>query len=233
MALRRGQPAVAFVNRFGFASRRRFACDRRFVSAPENIHTQFHRFLQPAEKQRMLGQRGMVAWLIGLSGSGKSTIAAAVERALHDEGRLAVILDGDNLRAGLNRDLKFSDDDRRENIRRTAEVAKLFASQGVITLVSLITPREEFRVAAREIVGPEYAEIYVRAPYELCAERDPKGLYKKASAGGIANFTGRDSGFEEPVNANLVLDTAASSVEECTARLVAFLRERFTLPDAS
>ncbi|MGH8048265.1 MAG: adenylyl-sulfate kinase [Chthoniobacterales bacterium] len=203
------------------------------MTTPENIHTQFHRFLQPADKQRMLGQRGVVAWLIGLSGSGKSTIAAAVERALHDEGRFAVILDGDNLRSGLNKDLKFSDEDRRENIRRVAEVAKLFASQGVITLVSLITPREEFRAAAREIVGPEYAEIYVKAPYDVCAARDPKGLYKKAAAGGIANFTGRDSGFEEPANANLVLDTAASSVEECTARLVAFLRERMRLESPS
>jgi adenylylsulfate kinase len=203
------------------------------VSIPENIHTQFHRFLQPADKELLLGQRGVVAWMIGLSGSGKSTIAAAVERALHAEGRVATILDGDNLRSGLNRDLKFSDDDRRENIRRVAEVAKLFAAQGVVTLVSLITPKEEFRAAAREIVGPAYTEIYVKAPYELCAERDPKGLYQKASAGGVANFTGRDSGFEEPVNANLVLDTAAESVEECTARLVAFLRERFTLAGAS
>jgi adenylylsulfate kinase len=203
------------------------------VSIPENIHTQFHRFLQPADKELLLGQRGVVAWMIGLSGSGKSTIAAAVERVLHLEGRVVTILDGDNLRSGLNRDLKFSDDDRRENIRRVAEVAKLFAAQGVVTLVPLITPKEEFRVAAREIVGPAYTEIYVKAPYELCAERDPKGLYQKASAGGVANFTGRDSGFEEPVNANLVLDTAAESVEECTARLVAFLRERFTLASAS
>jgi adenylylsulfate kinase len=203
------------------------------MSAPENIHTQFHRFLSPEDKERMLGQRGVVAWLIGLSGSGKSTIAAAAERALQAEGRFAVILDGDNLRSGLNSDLKFSDDDRRENVRRTAEVAKLFASQGVITLVSLITPREEFRAMARQIVGPAYAEIYVKAPFDVCAERDPKGLYKKAAAGGIANFTGRDSGFEEPASANLVLDTAADSAEECTARLVAYLRERFTFPEMS
>jgi adenylylsulfate kinase len=196
------------------------------VSTPENIHTQFHRFLPPSEKERLLGQRGVVAWMIGLSGSGKSTIAAAAERALHADGRFAVILDGDNLRSGLNRDLKFSDEDRRENVRRVAEVAKLFASQGVITLVSLITPREEFRAMAREIVGPAYGEIYVKAPFELCAQRDPKGLYQKASAGGIVDFTGRDSGFEEPSRPNLVLDTAACSVEECTARLVAYLRER-------
>lgn len=201
------------------------------MSVPENIHTQFHRFLQPGDKELLLGQRGVVAWMIGLSGSGKSTIAAEVERVLHGEGHIVTILDGDNLRSGLNRDLKFSDDDRRENIRRVAEVARLFASQGVIALVSLITPKEEFRAAAREIVGPAYAEIYVKAPFELCARRDPKGLYKKAAGGGIVNFTGRDSGFEEPANANLVLDTAAESVEECAARLVAFLRERFALPE--
>ena len=216
-----------------FASGRRFACDGSLVSAPENIHPQFHRFLQPADKELLLGQRGVVAWLIGLSGSGKSTIAAAAERLLHSEGRVTAILDGDNLRAGLNNDLNFSDDDRRENIRRVAEVAHLFARQGVITFVSLITPREEFRVRARQIVGPAYAEVYVKAPYELCAARDPKGLYQKAAAGGIANFTGRDSGFEEPAGANLVLDTAAESVAECTARLVAFLRGRFTLPEVS
>ncbi len=200
------------------------------MSLPENIHTEFHRFLLADEKSRLLGQRGVVAWMIGLSGSGKSTVAAAVERALHAEGRFTVILDGDNLRSGLNRNLGFTDDDRRENIRRTAEVARLFASQGVITLVSLITPREEFRAMARDIVGEAYAEIYVRAPYEVCAARDPKGLYQKAASGGIANFTGRDSGFEEPAEPNLVLDTAAESVAECAARLVALLRERFTLP---
>lgn len=197
------------------------------MSIPENIHTEFHRFLQPEEKERLLGQRGVVAWMIGLSGSGKSTIANAAERVLHAEGRFTMILDGDNLRSGLNRNLGFSDDDRRENIRRVAEVAKLVAGQGVITLVSLITPREEFRAMAREIVGDRYCEIYVKAPFELCAERDPKGLYKKAADGGVKHFTGRDSSFEEPAMPHLVLDTAAASVEECTARLVAFLRERF------
>jgi adenylylsulfate kinase len=170
-----------------------------------------------------------VAWLVGLSGSGKSTIAAAAESALHEEGRFVVILDGDNLRSGLNRNLGFTDEDRRENVRRTAEAAKLFASQGVIVLVSLTTPREEFRAMTREIVGAAYTEIYVRAPFELCAERDPKGLYRKAAAGGVANFTGRDSGFEEPTSANLVLDTAAASVDECAARLVALLRSRFAI----
>ncbi len=195
----------------------------------ENIHTEFHRFLQPAEKERLLGQRGVVAWLVGLSGSGKSTVANAAERLLHEEGRFTMILDGDNLRSGLNANLGFTDDDRRENIRRTAEVAKLTSGQGIVTLVSLITPRQEFRTMAREIVGGAYCEIYVRAPFDVCAERDPKGLYRKAAAGGISHFTGRDSAFEEPSEANLVLDTASASVDECATRLVGFLRDRIEL----
>ncbi len=192
----------------------------------ENIHTEFHRFLTPADKERLLGQRGGVFWMIGLSGSGKSTIANAAERALHEAGRLTTILDGDNLRSGLNSNLGFTDDDRRENIRRTAEVAKLFASAGAITFVSLITPREAFRSMAREVVGPAYHEIYVRASFESCAARDPKGLYKKAAAGAVANFTGKDSRFEEPEHPDLLLDTEAESAESCGASLTKFIRER-------
>jgi adenylylsulfate kinase len=201
----------------------------RAMSIAKNIHTEFHRFLGSEDKERLLGQRGVVVWLVGLSGSGKSTIANAAERVLHEAGRFTVILDGDNLRTGLNRNLGFSDDDRAENIRRTAEVAKLIASQGVITFVSLITPKESFRREAREIVGPGLLEVYVKAPFELCAERDPKGLYKKAAAGGITNFTGRDSGFEEPVAPNLVLDTSARTVEECATELVALVKSRTDL----
>ncbi len=189
----------------------------------ENIHTEFHRFLTPADKERLLGQRGGVFWMVGLSGSGKSTIANAAERTLHDAGRFTVILDGDNLRSGLNSNLGFTDDDRRENIRRTAEVARLFASAGVITFVSLITPRADFRAMTREIVGPTYHEIYVRASFESCAARDPKGLYQKAAAGGVANFTGKDSSFEEPTTPDLLLDTEADTAEACAARLVDFV----------
>lgn len=197
---------------------------------PEDIHPEDYRFLKREDKERLLGQRGGVLWMVGLSGSGKSTIANAAERLLHDQGRMTVILDGDNLRTGLNSNLKFSDDDRRENIRRTAHVAGLFASQGVIVFVSLITPKQEFRDLAREIVGGEdFREVYVRAPFELCAERDPKGLYKKAAAGGIANFTGKDSAFEEPTSPNLLLDTSLESVGHCAARLIGLASESFVL----
>ena len=195
----------------------------------ENIHTEFHRFLTTGDKERLLGQRGGVFWMVGLSGSGKSTIANAVERALHEAGRFTMILDGDNLRSGLNSNLTFTDDDRRENIRRTAEVAKLFASAGVVTFVSLITPREAFRAMAREIVGEGFSEVYVRASFEACARRDPKGLYQKAAGGGVANFTGKDSSFEEPDAADLVLDTESESVEGCAEQLLEFVRQRVTV----
>ncbi|MFM2170551.1 MAG: adenylyl-sulfate kinase [Verrucomicrobiota bacterium] len=186
----------------------------------DHIHTEFHRFLQREEKERLLGQRGMVIWLCGLSGSGKSTIANAAERVLHQQGRATVILDGDNIRSGLNANLGFSDDDRLENIRRIAEVAKLFASQGLITFVSAITPRGELRDVARGILGDDFYEVYVKASFEACAERDVKGLYAKAARGEIQHFTGKDSSFEEPVQADLVLDSESLSLDECVDTLL-------------
>ena len=191
-----------------------------------NIHTEFHRFLERGDKERLLGQRGGVFWLYGLSGAGKSTVANAAERVLNEEGRFTVILDGDNLRAGLNANLGFSDDDRRENVRRNAEVAKLFASQGVITIVSVITPRRELRTLAREIIGEDFAEVFVKADFETCAERDPKGLYAKVAAGEVKQFTGRDSGFEEPENAELVIDTTDISITEAARPLLDLIRDR-------
>lgn len=189
-----------------------------------NIHPETRRFLDRAAKEKLLGQRGVVLWLYGLSGSGKSTIANEVERALHAEGRMTAILDGDNLRTGLNRNLGFSDEDRTENVRRVAEAAKLFASQGIITIVSVITPLRRHRAAAAEIVGPDFHEIYVKADFATCADRDPKGLYAKAAEGKIGQFTGRDSGFEEPAAPSLVLDTQTRSVEQCAADLLGYLR---------
>lgn len=185
-----------------------------------NIHTEFHRFLQREDKERLLGQRGLVIWLCGLSGSGKSTIANATERILHQQGRTTVILDGDNMRAGLNANLGFSDDDRLENIRRIAEVAKLFAAQGIITLVSAITPRGELRDVARGILGDDFFEVYVKASYEACAARDVKGLYAKAAKGEIDHFTGKDSSFEEPMQADLILDSEEMDLEECVDALL-------------
>lgn len=199
------------------------------MSAPENIHTEFHRFLGREDKERLLAQRGVVVWLYGLSGSGKSTIANIAERLLHEAGRFTVILDGDNLRSGLNNNLGFSDDDRSENIRRNSEVAKLFATQGVITFVSVITPRRALRALARATIGEDFVEVFVKADYATCAERDPKGLYAKAEAGTLKQFTGKDSGFEEPEGeAELTLDTDSSTAEECARQLHDFILTRTT-----
>jgi len=189
-----------------------------------NIHPETRRFLGRAEKEALLRQRGVVLWLYGLSGSGKSTIANEVERVLHGDGRMTVILDGDNLRTGLNANLGFSDEDRTENVRRVAETAKLLAAQGIIVFVSVITPLRRHRAAAREIIGPDFHEIHVRADFDTCAGRDPKGLYAKAREGKIGQFTGRDSGFEEPEAADLVLDTKVCSVDQCAADLLGYWR---------
>lgn len=191
----------------------------------ENIHTQFHRFVSPDEKETLLGQKGIVLWMYGLSGSGKSTIAAAVERSLHEEGRFVVILDGDNFRDGINSDLGFSDEDRRENVRRVAEVAKMFASQGIVVLVSVITPKRALREQARVILGGLFHEIYIKASYETCAARDPKGLYAKVAAGEIKQFTGKDSGFEEPDHAEVVIDTESVEPEEAAAQIRELLKK--------
>ena len=189
-----------------------------------NIHPETRRFLDRAAKEELLRQKGVVLWLYGLSGSGKSTIANEVERVLHSEDRMTVILDGDNLRTGLNSNLGFSDDDRTENVRRVAETAKLLAGQGIIVLVSVITPLRRHRAAAREIIGPDFHEIYVKADFDTCAERDPKGLYAKAKEGKIGQFTGKDSGFEEPEDPALLLDTQARSVDQCAADLLGYWR---------
>jgi adenylylsulfate kinase len=187
-------------------------------AAAENIHPEFHRQLTRSMKEHVLGQRGRVIWLYGLSGSGKSTLAHALERALNEQGRATVLLDGDNLRTGLNSGLGFTEDDRRENIRRVAEVAKLFAQAGVITICSFICPYRSLRALARQIVGPDdFLETYVHASFESCAQRDPKGLYRKAAEGKVAHFTGRDSVFEAPEDPHpdLRLDTEALDREAC------------------
>lgn len=190
-----------------------------------DIYPETGRFLGRADKEVLLRQRGVVLWLFGLSGSGKSTIANAAERTLHGEGCMTVILDGDNLRTGLNGDLGFSDEDRAENIRRVAEVARLFAGQGIIVFVSVITPLRHHRGLARDIIGAaDFHEIHVKADFSTCEQRDPKGLYAKAREGKIAKFTGRDSGFEEPEAPALVLDTQRCSADQCTADLLGYWR---------
>jgi len=190
------------------------------MGAPENIHPEFDRMLGREAKEALLQQHGKVIWLYGLSGSGKSSLAHALERRLHDEGRLTKILDGDNIRTGLNNNLGFTDEDRLENIRRIAEVAKLFCHAGVVTIASFITPRNELRAMARQIIGDEdFLEVFVKCSFETCEQRDVKGLYAKAKAGKIKNFTGRDSSFEEPDNADLVIDTDAEDLEASLERL--------------
>ena len=191
----------------------------------DNIHPDFERFVSREQKEILLAQKGCVLWLYGMSGSGKSTIATEVEHQLHAQGRLTAVLDGDNLRSGLNADLGFTDEARHENVRRTAEVAKLFASQGVITLISVITPLKKFRQLAREIIGSDFHEIYIQADFETCAQRDPKGLYAKVAEGKVANFTGKDSGFEEPDQAELILNTQTLSPEESAAKIIALVSE--------
>ena len=202
-------------------------------SAPANIHPEFDRMLEREAKESLLGQRGRALWLYGLSGSGKSTLAHALERKLHDEGRLTQILDGDNIRTGLNNNLGFSDEDRKENIRRIAEVAKLFCHAGVVVIASFITPKNELRALAREIVGTEdFREVYVQCSFETCERRDVKGLYAKAKAGEIKNFTGRDSSFEEPERPDLAIDTDRDSIEAATDRLYEFVKPLITPPAA-
>lgn len=164
-----------------------------------NIHTEFHRMLGRDAKESQLNQRGHVFWMYGLSGSGKSTLANALERTLVDAGFQTKILDGDNIRSGLNSDLGFSDADRKENIRRIAEVARLFLDSGMIVFTSFITPLRSLRSDATSIVGAsDMTPIYVKASFETCANRDVKGLYAMAAKGGVKHFTGKDSSFEEP-----------------------------------
>lgn len=193
------------------------------MSTQNDLYPIFDRVLSRADKEARLGQRGCVLWFYGLSGSGKSTLAVALERRLHTEGFATQLLDGDNVRTGLNRGLGFSDVDRAENLRRVAEVAKLHVQAGLVTLCSFITPLRINRSMIREIVGADdLLEIYVHACYETCAARDPKGLYAKVAAGGVGSFTGKDSGFEPPIpdaGDTLTIDTEANSAEVCLARL--------------
>ena len=191
-----------------------------------HIHPEFSRQLARKDKEKLLGQKGLVVWMYGMSGSGKSTIANAAEKVLHQEGHMTTILDGDNLRTGLNQHLGFSDDDRRENIRRVSHVAKLFAQQGILTLVSVITPRQELRDLARDVIGNDYYEVFVKASYDLCEKRDVKGLYAKAASGEIKNFTGKGSSFEEPKNPDLIIDTEGQEITESVAVLLEAIHQK-------
>lgn len=197
----------------------------------ENIFPHFDQMISREFRENKLGQRSKVIWLTGLSGSGKSTIGLALEKRLFQENFVAQLLDGDNIRSGINKNLGFSEEDRRENIRRIAEIAKLYLSSGIITINSFISPTAETRNIAKEIVGDaDFLEIYINAPMATCESRDVKGLYKKARAGEIQGFTGVNQAYEEPENPALELRTDVLSVDEAVDKLFTFLKKHIILP---
>lgn len=173
------------------------------------------------DRARLLGQKALTIWMTGLSAAGKSTLAFALERRLLDDGRACYVLDGDNVRHGLNRDLGFSPDDRSENIRRIAEVARLMNDAGLIVITAFISPFRTDRALAREIIGPErFREVHVNTPIEICEQRDPKKLYQRARKGEVSEFTGISSPYEPPEHPDLALDTSSLSIEHALEKLV-------------
>lgn len=181
----------------------------------ENIHTTFDQIMGRDDKEKLLNQRSVVIWFTGLSGAGKTTIAQHLEKELYKQGYLTQILDGDNIRSGINNNLSFTEEDRLENIRRIAEVSKLLINSGVITLNSFISPTEEIRQMAKDIIGEKnFIEVFVNTPIEVCEQRDVKGLYKKAREGKIKNFTGIDSPFDPPLHPDVELHTERHSIKE-------------------
>lgn len=190
----------------------------------ENIHPIFDQLIQREDRERKLGQRAKVLWLTGLSGSGKSTIAQHLERKLFNEGFFPQVLDGDNIRSGINNNVGFSLEDRKENIRRIAEVAKLYLNTGIITLNSFVSPTRDIRAYAKNIIGAaDFVEIYINAPLEVCEARDVKGLYQKARKGEIKGFTGIDSPYEAPEHPALEIKTNDCSIEEAVTELYEFI----------
>ncbi|MBL7882693.1 MAG: adenylyl-sulfate kinase [Bacteroidia bacterium] len=181
--------------------------------------------LQRADKETLLKQKGVCIWFTGLSGSGKTTIAIALEKELHAKGLLTQILDGDNVRAGINNNLGFSEADRTENIRRIAEVTKLFVNCGVITICCFVSPTKEIRMLAKNVIGEkDFIEVFVNTPLEICEKRDVKGLYAKARKGEIKDFTGIDAPFDVPQEPLIVLDTNLLSIEKSVATIIEKLK---------
>lgn len=190
----------------------------------ENIHPIFDRLLQRTDREKRLLQKSKVLWLTGLSGSGKSTIAQALERQLHNKGYFAQVLDGDNIRSGINNNLGFSIEDRTENIRRIAEISKLYVHTGIITINSFVSPTIAIREQAKEIIGEaDFIEVYINTPIEVCEARDVKGLYKKARSGAIKGFTGIDSPYEAPENPAIEVPTHNKSIEESAGMIYDYL----------
>ncbi len=183
-----------------------------------------HATVTRARRQQQNGHKSVVLWFTGLSGAGKSTVAHAVEEALHEQGRQTFVFDGDNVRHGLCSDLSFSEEARKENIRRVGEMAKLFVEAGVIGLTAFISPYRSDRQKVRELVAPgDFIEIYCRCSLEVCERRDVKGLYKRARRGEIKEFTGISSPYAEPLNPELVIETGAGSVDNCVEEVVSYL----------
>jgi adenylylsulfate kinase len=190
----------------------------------ENIFTIFDDILQREDKEAFLNQRSMVIWMTGLSGSGKTTVAKGVERYLHSQGVLNQLLDGDNIRVGISNNLTFSSEDRGENIRRIAEVSKLFMNCGIVTLNCFVSPTKKVRQVAKDIIGEEnFVEVYINASISTCEKRDVKGLYKKARKGEIKDFTGISAPFEAPENPELEINTSELSIEESVQKVLDYI----------
>ncbi len=186
-----------------------------------HIHTTFDQILNREDKEKLLKQRSLVIWFTGLSGSGKTTLAQNLEKELYKKGYLTQVLDGDNIRSGINNNLKFTEEDRLENIRRISEVAKLLMNSGIITLCSFISPTKEIRNMAKSIIGREnFFEVYVNAPLEVCEQRDVKGLYAKARRGEIKNFTGISSPFAPPVDFDIEANTDKKNIIELVEEIM-------------
>lgn len=172
------------------------------------------------DREKLLNQSGFVIWFTGLSGSGKSTIANALEKELYKREKLTYILDGDNVRLTLNKDLGFENKDRQENIRRIGELSKILVDLGAITLCTFVSPLREDRDKVRNLLGTDYIEVYVKCDIEVCESRDPKNLYKRARKGEIKNFTGIDSPYESPLYPEITIDTSKESIEECVEKII-------------
>lgn len=192
-----------------------------------NIYPIFDFILCKGQKEKLLKQKAIVIWMLGLSGSGKSTLAKSLENNLHQQGYITQLLDGDNLRTGINNNLGFSEEDRLENIRRAAEIARLFANCGIITICSFISPTEKIRTIAQNVIGDkDYFEVFINCPLEVCEKRDVKGLYAKARRGELKNFTGIDSPFENPVKPSLEIKTDLEKLEICQEKLLSAILPR-------
>lgn len=197
----------------------------------DNIYPIFDRMMGRQDKESLLGQHSVMIWFTGLSGSGKSTIAIALERELHRRGYLCRILDGDNIRSGINNNLGFTEADRVENIRRIAEVSKLFIDSGIITIAAFISPSNDIREMAAGIIGKDdFLEVYVNTPLEVCEQRDVKGLYAKARKGEVKNFTGISAPFEAPSHPALTLDTSRLTVGESVGKLMELILPKTGAP---